>query len=97
MLISNPPKDEEKQTKAMLQFFENVILSFIKDQVRMQCMCIKVCSSYCSNKMKISETNMTFLHFFEKNNEVWLQRINFFSILIVVLCELKHRCTYLFK
>jgi hypothetical protein len=31
-LNSNPPKDEEKQTKAILQFFENVISSFIEDQ-----------------------------------------------------------------
>ena len=69
MLNSNPPKEEEKQTKAMLQFFENVISSFIEDQDFMQCIYMKVFSFCSSNKMKISKTNMTFLPFFEKDYE----------------------------
>jgi hypothetical protein len=32
MLNSNPPKEDDKQTKAMLQFFENVISLSIEDQ-----------------------------------------------------------------
>ena len=68
MLNSNPPKEEEKQTKAMLQFFENVIASFIEDQDFMQCIYINMFSFCSSNKMKIFKTNMMFLPFFEKEN-----------------------------
>jgi hypothetical protein len=41
MLNSNPPKEEEKQTNAMLQFFENAISSFIEDQDLMPSIYIK--------------------------------------------------------
>gem|GEM_PF-4875201 len=66
MLNSKPPKEEEKQTKAMLQFFENVISLFIKDQDLIQCIYVKVLSFCSSNKMKFSKTNMTFLPFLKR-------------------------------
>jgi len=81
MLNSNPPKEEEKQTNAILQFFGNVIPSFIEDQDLIQCIYVKVVRFCPFNKMKFSKTNMAFLLFFGKDNEVELQRIDYFSIL----------------